>query len=74
MINYFQYGYQQPKNNDPFSVHAEMAECPWNNKHKLVLVGVQGKKMPVDDLPPSNLTFLIDVSGSMGSPDKATAC
>jgi Ca-activated chloride channel homolog len=70
MINYFQYGYQQPKNNDPFAVHAEMAECPWNNKHKLVLVGLQGKKMPVDDLPPSNLTFLVDVSGSMGSSDK----
>jgi Ca-activated chloride channel family protein len=70
MINYFQYGYQQPKNNDPFAVHAEMAECPWNNKHKLVLVGLQGRKMPVDDLPPSNLTFLVDVSGSMGSSDK----
>jgi Ca-activated chloride channel homolog len=70
MINYFQYGYQQPKSSDPFAVHAEMAECPWNNRHKLVLVGVQGRKMPVEDLPPSNLTFLVDVSGSMGSSDK----
>lgn len=70
MINYFQYSYAQPKNSDPFAVHAEMAECPWNSKHKLVLVGVQGKKMPVEDLPVSNLTFLVDVSGSMATSDK----
>lgn len=70
MINYFQYGYEQPKNSNPFAVHAEMAECPWNNKHKLVLVGLQGKTMPVENLPSSNLTFLVDVSGSMATPDK----
>jgi Ca-activated chloride channel family protein len=70
MINYFQYGYAQPKGNDPFSLHAEMAACPWNSKHKLVLVGLQGRKISAENLPPSNLTFLIDVSGSMSSPDK----
>lgn len=70
MINYFQYGYAQPKGNDPFSLHTEMSDCPWNNKHKLMLIGLQGRKINTENLPPSNLTFLIDVSGSMSSPDK----
>lgn len=70
MINYFQYGYAQPKNDDPFAIHTEMAECPWNESHRLVMIGLQGKKVSVSSLPSSNLTFLIDVSGSMQSPDK----
>ena len=70
MINYFQYGYAQPKNDDPFAIHTEMAECPWNEGHRLVMIGLQGKKVSVSSLPSSNLTFLIDVSGSMQSPDK----
>lgn len=70
MINYFQYGYEQPKNGDPFAIHTEMAVCPWNEEHRLVMIGLQGKKVSVENLPASNLTFLIDVSGSMQSPDK----
>lgn len=70
MINYFTYSYPQPINEDPFSVNTEMAECPWNKDHRLVLVGLQGKKIPVDNLPASNLVFLIDVSGSMQDPNK----
>lgn len=70
LVNYFTYNYPQPVNEDPFSVHTEMAECPWNKDHRLVLVGLQGKKIAVDKLPPSNLVFLIDVSGSMQDPNK----
>lgn len=70
MINYFQYDYPQPKKDDPFSFTTEMSDCPWNSQHKLVMIGMQGKKIPVENLPPSNLVFLIDVSGSMGSPNK----
>ncbi len=70
MINYFTYNYPQPINDDPFSVQTEIAECPWNKDHRLVLVGLQGKKIPVENLPPSNLVFLIDVSGSMQDPNK----
>ena len=70
MINYFQYDYPQPKNNDPFSFTTEMSDCPWNSQHKLVMIGMQGKKIPVENLPPSNLVFLIDVSGSMGTANK----
>ncbi len=70
MINYFNYTYDQPKDDKPFSVYTESAVCPWNGQHQLVLIGLQGKKMSTADLPPSNLTFLIDVSGSMFSEDK----
>jgi Ca-activated chloride channel homolog len=70
MINYFTYQYPQPTGVDPFSINTEIATCPWNKEHRLVSIGMQGKKIPVDNLPPSNLTFLIDVSGSMDSEDK----
>ena len=70
LINYFSYQYPQPENDDPFSVNMELSDCPWNKKHELVLIGLQGKKIPVDNLPASNLVFLIDVSGSMDEPDK----
>ena len=70
MINYFHYEYPQPVGKDPFAVHTEMAVCPWNTQHQLMMIGLQGKKIDVNELPPSNLTFLIDVSGSMFSPDK----
>ncbi len=70
MVNYFHYNYEQPRDSKPFTVHTEAAVCPWNTSHQLVLIGLQGKKIDVSDLPPSNLTFLIDVSGSMFSEDK----
>jgi len=70
LINYFSYQYPQPKNDDPFSVNMEMSSCPWNEQHELVLVGLQGRKIPVDNLPASNLVFLVDVSGSMDEPNK----
>jgi len=70
MVNYFSYQYPQPQGNDPFSVNTEIAACPWNTKHRLALIGVQGKQVAYDKLPASNLVFLIDVSGSMDEPDK----
>ena len=70
MLNYFNYEYPQPKGQDPFSVNTEIASCPWNEDHKLMHIGLQGKLIPTDDLPPSNLVFLIDVSGSMQDVNK----
>lgn len=70
MINYFTYQYPQPTGEDPFSINTEIAACPWNEEHRLVSIGLQGRQIPVADLPASNLTFLIDVSGSMESEDK----
>ncbi len=65
-INYFKYRYPQPKGDDPIAVACEMGVCPWAPTHKLLRVGVQAREVPVEKLPPCNLTFLIDVSGSMG--------
>ncbi len=70
LINYFTYKYPQPKGEDPFSINTEIAKCPWNEEHRIVSIGLQGKKIPVENLPASNLTFLIDVSGSMGEMNK----
>ena len=70
MINYFHYDYPQPENGDPFSINTEISDAPWNKDHKLVLIGLQGRKIPVAGLPPSNLVFLVDVSGSMNMPNK----
>lgn len=70
MVNYFDYDYDQPNNDDPFQVVTEISAAPWNTNHKLVHIGLQGKKIPMENLPSSNLVFLIDVSGSMESPNK----
>ncbi len=70
MVNYFEYDYPQPSNNQPFEVITELSECPWQSKHQLLHIGLQGKKIPMDDLPASNIVFLIDVSGSMSDMNK----
>lgn len=70
MINYFNYNYPQPNADKPFSINTEFVVCPWNNDHQLISIGLQGKKIPTENLPPSNFVFLIDVSGSMMSDDK----
>lgn len=70
MINYFNYSYAQPRGRKPFSVTTEISEAPWNTKHKLVHIGLQGRKIPMENLPASNLVFLIDVSGSMNQTNK----
>ncbi|MDK2771085.1 MAG: von Willebrand factor type A domain-containing protein [Flavobacterium sp.] len=70
MVNFFKYNYSQPKNNHPFAIYTEYSECPWNENHKLLKIGLQGKEIETDELPNSNFVFLIDVSGSMSSQNK----
>ena len=70
MINYFSYYYPQPKGDDPFSINTELSVCPWNTENYLLHVGLQGKNIATELLPPSNLVFLIDVSGSMNDQNK----
>ncbi len=70
MINYFDYEYVQPKNDHPFSITTEISVAPWNEKHKLVHIGLQGREIAKENLPASNLVFLIDVSGSMADENK----
>lgn len=70
MINFFRYEYPEPEGIHPFSVSPELTVCPWNRKHQLLLVGLKGKSIDKSVLPQSNLVFLLDVSGSMNSPEK----
>ena len=70
MINYFNYDLERPENGQPFSVTTEVHKCPWNEENYLAMVALQGYDIKNEDLPPSNLVFLIDVSGSMYSNDK----
>ncbi len=70
MINYFDYDYPQPDNGDPFSVNLELGNCPWNEKHKLMMIGIQGEEITTESIPAGNIVFLIDVSGSMSSANK----
>lgn len=70
MVNYFAYDYPQPEGQHPFAAHMEMAQAPWNPEHQLVHIGLQGKAIDLSEAPASNLVFLLDVSGSMNSPNK----
>ncbi|QGY46719.1 DUF3520 domain-containing protein [Maribellus comscasis] len=70
MINYFHYDYPEPAGETPFSVTTELGACPWNEDHYLMHVGLKGKSIDKSELPPSNLVFLIDVSGSMNAYNK----
>ncbi len=70
MINYFTYDYPLPEDETPFSIVTEMAACPWEPSHRLIHIGLQGKRMKAENRPPSNLVFLLDVSGSMSPSDK----
>ncbi len=70
MVNYFTYDYKEPEGEHPFSIATEISSAPWNKKHKLVHIGLQGKNLDYENLKPSNLVFLVDVSGSMSSPNK----
>jgi Ca-activated chloride channel family protein len=70
MINYFKYDYLQPKNNQPFSISTELGKNPWNPNHQLLKIGLKGKNIPMNNLPPSNIVFLIDTSGSMAAENK----
>lgn len=70
LVNYFSYRYPEPTNGEPFSVTTALADCPWKPGHLLLQVGLKGKEVSVAQMPPANLTFLIDVSGSMNAPNK----
>jgi Ca-activated chloride channel family protein len=70
LVNYFSYDYPQPVGDAPFSVTAEISEAPWNPSHRLVHIGLQGKRIHAEDMPPANLVFLLDVSGSMNEERK----
>ena len=70
MLNYFNFNYTNPYKNEVFRASSVISSCPWNNKHKLMFVSVSAQKLNLETIPPSNLVFLIDVSGSMDLPNK----
>ncbi len=70
LVNYFDYDYAQPLDDVPFSMYTELSDCPWNDKAQLLHIGLQGKDIDFEQLDPSNIVFLIDVSGSMASATK----
>ncbi|MFW5850130.1 MAG: YfbK domain-containing protein [Spirochaetota bacterium] len=70
LINYFTYEYPDPAGAHPFNVTTELSECPWNEENLLLQVGMQAERVAFGELPPSNLVFLLDVSGSMNAPNK----
>jgi Ca-activated chloride channel family protein len=70
LVNYFDYEYSAPTGKEPFSMTSEVSSCPWNDENLLVHVGLQGMKVDMSEVPARNLVFLLDVSGSMESPDK----
>ena len=70
MLNYFHYDYPAPRQGSPFGISLELARCPWNPETLLLQVGLQAREIPLEDRPPLNLVFLIDVSGSMFGSDR----
>lgn len=69
-INYFPYDYPEPSGEHPFSINTELSDCPWNSTHQLLKIGIKGESIEKAQLPTNNLVFLLDVSGSMESPEK----
>jgi len=70
MINYFNYSYPDPEGDHPFSINTEVTRTPWNESNLLLRIGLQGERLSFDTLPPNNLVFLLDVSGSMNDQNK----
>lgn len=70
LINYFNIDYPESQSGHPLSLNGEVSSCPWSPANKLIRIGIKGKSIPRNELPPSNIVLLIDVSGSMSSSDK----
>jgi Ca-activated chloride channel family protein len=70
MLNYFNFGYETPADNSLFKIKTTLTNCPWNKDNQLLFINVFSKKLNLDSLPPSNLVFLVDISGSMDMPNR----
>ncbi len=70
MLNYFNFNYKEPEDDNVFHVESHVSDCPWNKHHRLLFLNLSAKKLNLDHVPPSNLVFLIDVSGSMDLPNR----
>ena len=70
LLNYFSYDYEEPKGQEPFGVTTKLGACPWNEEAQLLMIGLKTEDIDYSQAPPSNLVFLLDVSGSMSHADK----
>ncbi|MBZ5859263.1 vWA domain-containing protein [Flavihumibacter profundi] len=70
MLNYFDLNYEEPEPGAVFKMETRLSECPWNPKNQLFFIKASAKKLNLENIPPSNLVFLIDVSGSMDMPNR----
>lgn len=70
LVNYFDYSWKEPSAGVPIALTAETASCPWRPEHRLLVLGLRTRSVSADNLPPANLVFLVDSSGSMSDPDK----
>ena len=69
-LNYFTFDYSDPTGEETLGINAEIGPCPWDESHRLLRLGLKGKSMAEDEIPPSNFVLLIDTSGSMMGPDR----
>ena len=70
LLNYFNLHYREPDKNKDFNIESQLSDCPWNTKSKLLYLNINAKKLDMANIPPSNLVFLIDASGSMDMPNR----
>lgn len=70
MLNYFNFNYSEPSEKDVFNIQTTLTSCPWNSENELFYINLSARKLNLDTLPPSNLVFLIDISGSMDMPNR----
>lgn len=70
MLNYFNFNYEKPAGNSLFKIKTTLSNCPWNKDNQLLFINVFSQKLNLDSLPPSNLVFLVDISGSMDMPNR----
>ncbi len=70
ILNYFDYDYNLPKGEEPFGVTTQIGDCPWQEEHKLLAIGLKSEAIDFSESNGANLVFLLDVSGSMNASDK----
>lgn len=70
LLNYFNLNYKEPEKNECFNITSQLADCPWNKEKQLLFLNINARKIDLNNVPPSNLVFLIDASGSMDLPNR----